>query len=250
MKSLSLFVKYLGLSILFLTAGSGLTQDRPPFTLIDLGQGESAEAYEKSIRFSRIQSKINYIDDLYGEIPMDGAPPFKKPEPQEPAELPSAGGLGEFNLGYSAALLAVVGILGYLLYKFSGGAGQRFANTNAAARDRRGQTQASNGDDLDFADQSELIGKLRSMSDREAALVLLIEHTLSAAAESNRMRLGRSETARELLRRLPQNWSSLPDLRRIVMAEELVQFGGRALAEATFDDCLRRAAPILRGRAA
>ena len=39
----------------------------------------------------------------------------------------------------------------------------------------------------------------------------------------------------------------MPDLKRIVMTEELVQFGGRELPESTFEDCLRRAIPILNG---
>ena len=89
------------------------------------------------------------------------------------------------------------------------------------------------------------LDQLYQDEDRREALVLLIENLLPAAARQNSIRLGRSETAREIIRRLPHGWALLPELKRIVMTEELVQFGGRDLPERTFEDCLRRAAPIL-----
>ena len=88
------------------------------------------------------------------------------------------------------------------------------------------------------------------MADREAAIVLLLQAALQEAATANGLRLSRSETAREFLRRLPPGWAHGSSLRRLVMAEELVQFGGRILAEETFEQCLHDAAPILGQRAA
>ena len=92
-----------------------------------------------------------------------------------------------------------------------------------------------------------LLEQINAMPDRRAALILLLQHSLRRAATDNDLRLGRSETARDILRRLPAQWTHFAALRKLVMAEELVQFGGRALAEATFEECLRTATPILRG---
>ncbi|MEO0999880.1 MAG: DUF4129 domain-containing protein, partial [Pseudomonadota bacterium] len=78
-------------------------------------------------------------------------------------------------------------------------------------------------------------------------LMLLAHRALEDAAAANDLRPGRSQTARAILRRLPEAWHPRAGLAEIVTTEELVRFGGRALDEERFAACLRSAGPILRG---
>lgn len=203
-------------------------------------------AYQQAIRFSRLQSDLVYIDRLDGPIPMEGVPLRSAPESVEGrsdggTELFEASQLvSRVALGILALFLVVTLIKGRrgLLHRLG-------RNPDDAARAGTAAAAAAIAEPPDESHMA-LIERLRGMSDRERALVALIEAALTSAAMQNRLRLGRSETARELLRRLPSSWPHITGLRRLVMTEELVQFGGRPLAETTFEDCLRRALPILR----
>ena len=214
--------------------------DEPPeITLLDPPQGEGAAAYESLAQLSLVQSELNYVDTLKGEIPMDGAPRYTPPEEEE--AIPEARQI-EFNPYVAALLVAVMALLAFLLWKFGGPARGMFA----------GQPKEGARNQSDTAEPMAVLTGLdvfRAMKDREAALVQLVQEALQRAAEANRLRLPRSETARETLRRVPRSWPLHPNLRKIVMAEELVQFGGRPLSEEVFDACLENAAPIWRAAA-
>ena len=194
--------------------------------------------------FSRLQTDLVYIDRLEGEIPMDGAPAYKPPEPppervdDRPVEITNQVLLG---------LILAIAI--FLAWKFGRPVLERWGFVSRNIRRGHETWEARQVGPVVVTDP-DLIARLRGMADREAALIQLLEAVLPAAAGANGMRLTRSETARELLRRLPASWPHMADLRRIVMTEELVQFGGRPLAEESFLDCLDRAVPILRGAAA
>ena len=82
------------------------------------------------------------------------------------------------------------------------------------------------------------------MADRKAALILLLKRALELAVEINGMALGRSQTAREVLRKLPSTWTHYPALSRIVGFEERVQFGGHELPEPVFQESLSLAEPL------
>ena len=58
------------------------------------------------------------------------------------------------------------------------------------------------------------------------------------------MALGRSQTAREILYRLPKDWLHIDALARIVRVEERVQFRGEDLPEAVFQESLELAKPM------
>lgn len=224
----------------FAPAGSPLRAQEPP--VITAHPLDRNAAYERSLRFGRIQSELVYIDRLEGEIPMDGAPPYRPPEP-EPSR--DAGQLDSMTVIGRVFLVAFALLAAWMLLRnvpaFRGRFGPRTPRARAPkpAPERQDPAAALPGADL--------LARLRAAHDREAALVELVRALLPVAADQNGLRIGRSETARELLRRLPTGWPHIADLRRIVMAEELVQFGGRALDAQRFEDCLDRAAPILAG---
>ena len=71
-----------------------------------------------------------------------------------------------------------------------------------------------------------------------------ISSALERAAEANGLRLGRAQTARDVLRVLPRGWPHLDALRRLVREAEIVRFGGRDLAEEHWRACLESARPL------
>jgi hypothetical protein len=200
--------------------------------------------YEQAVRFSRLQSELVYIDRLAGPIPMDGLPLRQAPDAIE-GEGDGGSELFQASQLVSRVALGILVLFTLVaLIKGRRGLMHRLGRTQAGAGATGGAAQAI--PDPPAENHMALIERLRTMEDREQALVALIEAALASAANQNRLRLGRSETARELLRRLPRSWPHISGLRRLVMTEELVQFGGRPLPESTFEDCLRRALPILR----
>lgn len=199
---------------------------------------DTNDAYDRRVMLNRLQTELVYIDRLDGEIPLDGkAPPAPREERDESREISDA-----LRFAMRIALAIVVVTILVVIYRNAGWLAELFGGLQSGQRTRkRAGTPALD----DLPPDPELIKRLRAMTDRRAALVELLRATLRAAADQNDMRLGRSETARELLRRLPRGWPHLSALRSIVMAEELVQFGGRPLADATFETCLAQARPIL-----
>ena len=230
-----------------LAGTASYSQSSDENTRLDINRGDSARAYVEQLRFSRIEKDIFYIDELNRPIPMNGLPRYRPPDPvTEETDGPDIPDLSDPARWSYMALFAGIAIgIGFLAYRFGGGAGGSFRKTadgKAASRDRHRIRPAQHAE---TTPTGILLDRLRAMEDRREALVLLIENLLPAAARQNDIRLGRSETAREIIRRLPHGWALLPELKRIVMTEELVQFGGRELPERTFEDCLRRAGPIL-----
>lgn len=202
--------------------------------------------YTAATRYRNIQSELFYVDRRMGPLDME-----QMPDPPSIADqqAPTEGFFGQVSVNLNTALLlAFFGIIGWLIYKYGRRARDGFVR---AGTDRRnGTARMAQSDDPRREKRprtQDLIARLLDMEDREAAMVELIHHVLDAAASQHDLRLGRSETSRDFLRRLPENWTHLADLRRIVIAEELVQFGGRPLVSRNFEDCLRRATPILDG---
>lgn len=233
------------LLLLSLSAFPGVSQDAAPdITLIEVPENPD---YARSVRLSRLQSRLNYVEETSGPIPMDAAANISVPETAEPSNSRPFEWTA-FEFLSRLALLIVIGLGLYALLKHGGFLTGKFRSPqdahSASARDHVGNGHQP---DIPRPETEALFTRLRAMPDREEALMLLIGHTLEAAGRQHALRLRRSETAREFLNRLPAQWQSMTDLRRITMTEELVQFGGRPLPEKTFEDCLRRAYPILTG---
>ena len=96
-----------------------------------------------------------------------------------------------------------------------------------------------------------LLASLREMADRRQALILLVSRALERSADINQVRLGRAQTARDVLRILPRNWTHIAALRGLVREAEVVHFGGRDLSEERWQECFQAAEPIFRrGRTA
>lgn len=235
-------IQGLGLGIWAICGVAAAQQTPPHITGFEL---PANPAYEDAIRYSRLQSDLVYIDRLDGPIPMNDLPLRRPPEVAEDGRDAGAQLFEASQVVSRVALGILLLFLAVALVKSRRGLMHRLGRTEGGSAGANGGPAPPPADPA-AENHMALIERLRAMQDRQQALVALIEATLASAADQNRLRLGRSETARDLLRRLPRSWPHLAQLRRLVMTEELVQFGGRPLPETTFEDCLRRALPILR----
>lgn len=131
----------------------------------------------------------------------------------------------------------------------------RYGNTisvsfNAASKGKRSESDGTiSAEAAEIAGQplDQFLASVRKMKDRREALILLVSRTLERAAETNGVRLGRAQTARDVVRVLPKSWSQLGLLRRLVREAEIVHFGGRDLDEDKWEECLEAALLIFRG---
>lgn len=221
-----------------------LAQDRAERSVITAHDLPRSAEYARDVRFRRLQTDVIYIDRLEGEIPMDGRP---LPPPEEERSDRGDASVSEFE-GISQFVLLALAVAAIVLLVRNWTAIRDRLTGAPAAGGRTENETAGSGEASASAPIDGLLARLSGMEDRREALVLLLKAVLNAAARQNDLRLGRSETARELMRRLPRSWRHLDNARHLVMAEELVQFGGRPLPQPLFEDCLRRAAPILADR--
>ena len=111
-----------------------------------------------------------------------------------------------------------------------------------AGRRRSGEEPAESGSGA--VGGHEFFARLQTMADRREAIILLLKRCLEIALDANNLALGRSQTAREILFRLPKTWSHIDALARIVRVEERVQFRGEDLPEPVFQESLELAKPM------
>lgn len=200
-----------------------------------------SETPQPMVDLRPLQQDIVYIDQLSGEIPMGRRPITVPDPPSDPIDyygiIERIGPFAKVGLALLTALLI------WVLWRNRWAIAERLRGAPATPTSQAVSTPRR----ADRApDASGLIARLRGMADRRAALVMLLRAVLNEAAQQNGLRLGQSETARDLLRRLPKEWPHLGPTRDLVMTEELVQFGGRPLPDPLFEACLNQAVPILR----
>lgn len=200
--------------------------------------GESGQDYARAVRGEGIDTDIRYLAD---HITIE--PPV--PEPQ---------GLPDW-LSDSSALFWLMIVVFAVMLLVTTSIGARYGGLPTAtiesrpqdrARPRRSRASGSGGV-LDAAldgPERAFPGDFLRIEDRRLALILLLNQALERTAEANGVPLMRSQTARGVLRALPQHWAHLPALQRLVREEELVRFGGRDIPEALFADCIEIARPL------
>jgi hypothetical protein len=205
--------------------------------VIDIPLSSSGQEYRDALGRSRIKTDLIFLHpDADETLPRDAA----KPEPvQQSEDLP------RYTL--MAVLAAVLVAIVIFALRFAPNTTISMSSPEDRAREgnrrRRHAGQASDGPANNLAGL-EFLNELRKMSDRKAALILLLKRALERAVEINGMALGRSQTAREILRKLPRSWDHYPALSRLVGFEERVQFGGHDLPEPVFQESLSLAEPL------
>lgn len=197
---------------------------------------ESGRAYADMAADERIQANVLFpleLDPAQLAGP-DTTVEIRRPEPQSSDRE---------RWTWAAAITVILLIIAAVAIRYGGLGSIGFRRIGDRARDpdeERAVIEAEGG-------LAGFLDRLRAMRDRPAALLLLIQGALERAGQMTGARVLRSQTAREVLRRLPPDWPYRDALGRIVRVEEVVQFGGRELSEPVFEECLVLAEPLFDG---
>lgn len=209
--------------------------------------GPRNEAYEDAIWGQRIQSEVVYLRPSVAFEP-DQRVRVQVPEVEDTDTSSRA---TRFVMG--VVLAAILAAIIYVFVVNANGVGVSFRDTteNRRRMDVRRDKAAEDSEATQPLDQF-LVG-LAAMADKREALILLVSRALEWAADIHSLRLGRSQTARDVLHVLPVDWDHLPAMRGLVREAEIVHFGGREITQERWEECLAAARPIFApsdGRAA
>ncbi|MEO0783511.1 MAG: DUF4129 domain-containing protein [Pseudomonadota bacterium] len=196
----------------------------------------SAEAYLEALRFRGIDAEVAYFD------------PSRPPPDLDTKETPDPNGFDvDVNLDrdqgtliINAVSLAVLLGIAYLFLRFGG----RFSVSLRADRDAGREVAAVKREGSALATVPDNLDAIARIEDRRLALVTMAQSALIRALRENGLLLQRSWTARDAMRRLPQDMSHRHALRDLVSAGERVLFGGRDVSEADFQDHLDQIRPL------
>ncbi len=205
--------------------------------------GESGKAYESAKRFRGIQSDLIYLrpDAKPGDYWDKSVQTERDYTTDRPNDWPLTRTL--MIIVSAAALIAIC------LFAVRFAPSAAFNTTSPSDERRRGAERTQAGKDPKETGASvvggrEFFTRLQAMADRREAMILLLKRCLELALDANSMALGRSQTAREILFRLPKTWLHIDALARIVRIEERVQFRGEDLPESVFQESLELAKPM------
>jgi len=243
---------YFALSALVIAVSAALAF---PTVLAQTGQSWSAEAYLESIRLHRIQSDIVYPNQLVEpaaeETPEQEAPTVtSEPSPVDtsaPAGSTDAQSMRWIVLAVGVVVLALLGIL---FFRNGAGVGVAFSRGDTKEPPARPPKAVASKTAVAAAARTPddaLLRELRDMPDQREAMHRLLVHILAKSASLTGLRPGRSWTARDTIRSVPEGWSHMEALRYIAGQAELAWFGGRDIDRDSFEACLDLARPILSG---
>ena len=206
--------------------------------------GEVNEAYLDSVSGKGLQTDIVYLKP-HARYKPDESAPIKVPERPEDRQSSASSN----RLTWGIVFGAIVAIVLWIVVTQGGAIGVSFGSTSGREARRDGAPDGPTDDELEAINRQPLdqfLVSLRDMADRRQALILLVSRALERSADANKVRLGRAQTARDVLRILPRNWTHLQALRDLVREAEVVHFGGRDLSEERWQECYASAEPIFR----
>jgi len=139
----------------------------------DLPQNDE---YRTLMRFKRTDVDLVYIDELEGEIPMDGV--ILRPVPEED---PEDSGVAAETMEISSRIILLFALISaaFLLWRNKDGLLTLMGKPPSTVRQATQNNTQTAAPVAQAADLS-LIDRLRAMADREAALVMLLQAALSA----------------------------------------------------------------------
>ena len=226
----------LPLSLSLLWAAPVAAQDQ--ITYLDPPPATS-DAYAQSLTGTRASSDIRYVDetdfDLLGDIPEQERPEV------EYTQIPAGDGAGNTLI----AIMAVFALVAAFI--LATGSGTLLARDPAARPPRKRNTAW--GLTSDEEETGDILARVRAMPSRRDALILLLRHCLLRAADESEATILRGDTEREVYARLPDTWHAMVPLGQLLHQTELVHYGGRTIADETFETLLSDAGRILNGGA-
>lgn len=229
------------LSFLGMAVPSSAPAQEPVQKIVELT--ESGKAYRKTVDAYGIDTTVQYFD------PNGPAPELKtdknveKPDREDRWNVDTElDRIGDPTTIITIALLALVA---FLFFKYGGAIG--LSARKEPDEGTRSRPELDQGlHDLTAVEVRGLAG-VRAIKDRRRALIVLLKQVFQRAAEDNDMRIERSWTAREALRRIPEGWPHMATLASLARDTELAYFGGRTVDEDMFEAHLNAAKPVLAG---
>ncbi len=198
----------------------------------------SGQEYLRAIRARGVQSDVRYFD------PTAPAPALETRETPSPrSDTSGSSGFGRLDAPATVIALLILGAVIATFLRF-GGSSRLALSKNITNAERRGRAGSS---DLpqDTVDTPDLAAILKN-PDRKAALIALAQLLMSRGIAANGLLLQRSWTARDVLRRIPQDQSYRQELQELILMGERVHFGDHPVSAADFDGFLSRARPVLK----
>lgn len=246
------YTALLGFSALVIAAKTELDAAT---ALAQTGQSPSTEDYREVVQARGIQSDVVYPGQLVEpaeEAPLQQEAPMASSEPP-PVETPAlAGSTDAQSMRWIVLAVSVVVLvfLGILLFRNGAGVGVAFSRGDTKeppARRPKAVAPTTEVAATARTPDDALLQELRDMPDQREAMHRLLVHILAKSASLTGLRPGRSWTARDTIRSVPEGWSHLEALRYIAGQAELAWFGGRDIDRNSFEACLDLARPILSG---
>jgi hypothetical protein len=212
------------------------------------GTGEPNAEYEDAVSGKRLQTDVLYVRPGV-DFRADQQVEVDVPEPVQEVDP----GITTSRWFWGIIFAIILGVVIAIVISQGGAIGVSFGAKADETRRRPDEAPAEPDpyDALNRQPMDQFLQSLKVMKDRRMALILLVSRALERAADSNNVRLGRAQTARDVIRILPRSWQHLQVLRGLVRQAEVVHFGGRDVSEDQWQECFDAAMPIFdAGRAA
>lgn len=194
----------------------------PNLTTLKPPRGEIADRYRAAARDRGVQTEAIYASDLQGKLTPDGT--FTPPK--APAYRNGPAISGPWGL-----ILVFVILFGALaLWLRFGGAGALLAVAPGDVKPKPAAPEGWKMPDTAALPSGDIFALIRGMTDRRAAMVLLLRASLMRAAERSDTRFARSDTERQALHRLPAHLHGRAVLADLLQQAELAHYGGRAVS--------------------
>lgn len=201
-------------------------------------QGEQAEAFRQVAEAGRLQTDIQYIEKTDQDFLVDELPAFDGDSARNVVQ-----GINGFAI---LVVVSAIALLIFLFLKFGGAGGLLSADPGDGKPRKKTKAWGLTAEDEEIGD---IMSKVRAMTNRREALILLLRHCLLQAAHETQTNFRRSDTEREALGRLPKAWRSFPQLEKLLRRSELVHYGGRSIDDDGYGLALAEGEMILKGRA-
>ncbi len=205
------------------------------------------ERYADAVRGRGVNVGVRYhaLSDSTPEVDVDWQ---DQPPPSRSDQ--GSGGESRIELDPIVTVIALL-VLGGVIFLFARYGGRLRVSFNQEPEAGTRPTVPSAAVDPDPQMQRPFdLAAIAGLADRRIALAHLVRLALTRAADANGRKIAPSQTSREVLRQLPPSWPQLPALRQLVLASEVVNFGGRPLSESVFQTCLAAAEKIIAARPA
>lgn len=202
--------------------------------------GSSTDDYRAVASRAGARTDVIYASEIDGEL-------TGEPAKDQPVNNYTRRERAAINLNGFGVLLAVGLVVGalFLWLKFGGGGALLAREPREDKRPKHTTPEAWKMGNEAIKDADGLLAQIAMMTDRTAAMVLLLRHCLLAAARATDARFARSDTERGAFGRLPAHWVHLSRLETMLQHTELAHYGGRDVAQDRFDDALDAARRIL-----